>query len=324
MSGGTTISVVVPTYNHRDLVLETLGSVFAQTYGDYEVIVVNDGSPDDTREVLRPLVEAGRIRYVEQPNQGQAAARNRGLAEARGDMVAFLDDDDLWPPDKLEWQAQELLEQPESVLVYGRPARIRRSGALAPVEDETFPSGRVERAFLEGCWLLSPGQALIRTSALRELGGFDTSVWGSDDWDLYIRLSALGEFRYVERIALHYRVHAGNASGDALRHVANHYRVLRKHAERYRRLGGIGLLLAQMYRASLYFNPNLLRFAREARSRGEYGRALLAYAHAAVLDPRVHARLRRLASPSRKPGRIDDRGGSEIGSGPPARPDLVP
>lgn len=318
------ISVVVPAYNHRDHVLATLDSVFAQTYGDYEVIVVNDGSPDDTREVLRPLAEAGRIRYFEQPNRGQPAARNRGLAEARGDFVAFLDDDDLWPPDKLEWQARELREHPESVLVYGRPARIRRNGMLVPAEDETFPTGRVERAFLEGCWLLSPGQALIRTAALRELGGFDTSLWGSDDWDLYIRLSGLGEFRYVERIALHYRVHAGNASGDALRHVANHYRVVRKHADRYRAAGGgIGLLVTHLYRASLYFNPNLLRFARAARSRGEYGRALRAYAHAAVLDPRVHARLQRLASPWRRPGWNDDRGGSETGQGQPARPDLI-
>ena len=95
-----TVSVIIPTYNHVDYVAETLETVFAQTFGDYEVIVVNDGSPDGTAEVLRPSREAGRIRYIEQANAGQAAARNRGLAEARGEFIAFLDDDDLWPPDK--------------------------------------------------------------------------------------------------------------------------------------------------------------------------------------------------------------------------------
>jgi glycosyltransferase involved in cell wall biosynthesis len=101
------ISVIIPTYRHRDFILRTLDSVFAQTRGDYEIIVVNDGSPDDTKTVLTPLVDAGRIRYVEQPNGGQSQARNRGLELARGKYIAFLDDDDLWPPDKLEWQTEE-------------------------------------------------------------------------------------------------------------------------------------------------------------------------------------------------------------------------
>src|SRR5271170_3450676 len=98
------VSVVIPTYNHRDFVVEALESVFAQTFTDYEVIVVNDGSPDDTAAVLRPYIESGRIRYIEQENRGQAGARNRGLAEARGEFVAYLDDDDLWLRDKLAWQ----------------------------------------------------------------------------------------------------------------------------------------------------------------------------------------------------------------------------
>src|SRR3954470_24757434 len=97
------VSVVIPTYRHRDYVLRTLDSVFAQTYRDFEVIVVNDGSPDDTNRRIRPLVSAGRIRYIEQANAGQAAARNTGIAHARGRYIALLDDDDLWPADKLAW-----------------------------------------------------------------------------------------------------------------------------------------------------------------------------------------------------------------------------
>src|ERR1700719_2929443 len=102
------VSVIIPTYNHRDFVLDAIESVFAQTFTDYEVIVVNDGSPDDTASVLAPLASAGRIRYLEQANAGQGAARNRGIAQARGEFIALLDDDDRWPADKLEWQVGEL------------------------------------------------------------------------------------------------------------------------------------------------------------------------------------------------------------------------
>ncbi|MBA2437335.1 MAG: glycosyltransferase family 2 protein, partial [Acidimicrobiia bacterium] len=125
------ISVVVPTYNHRDFVLQALESAFAQTFTDIEVIVVNDGSGDDTEALLRPLVQAGRIAYLEQENQGQAAARNRGWQAARGKYVAFLDDDDLWPPGKLEWQARVLEEQPQTVLVYGPPSRLHPDGTIS-------------------------------------------------------------------------------------------------------------------------------------------------------------------------------------------------
>ena len=116
------VSVIIPTYKHQDFVLATLDSVFAQTFTDYEVIVINDGSPDDTAEVLLPLAEAGRIRYIEQKNTGQSIARNRGIAEAQGEFIALLDDDDLWPPDKLEWQVEALRRQPDVALIAGPAA----------------------------------------------------------------------------------------------------------------------------------------------------------------------------------------------------------
>ena len=93
------VSVVIPTYKHAEHVLETLGSVFAQTFTGHEVIVVNDGSPDDTAERLRPLAEAGRIRYFEQPNAGQSSARNRAVTAAAGEFIEFLAADEHWPTD---------------------------------------------------------------------------------------------------------------------------------------------------------------------------------------------------------------------------------
>ena len=278
------VSVVIPTYNHREYVLRTLESVFAQTAPPTEVIVVNDGSPDDTADVLRPLAESRRIRYVEQPNRGQAAARNRGLAEARGEFVAFLDDDDEWPREKLQWQSEALRASPDAVLVYGS-FRLLRNGNLQAQDPAERPSGRVQRQFRQQCWIMSPGQTLMRTAAVRDLGGFDTGIWGSDDWDLYIRLSQRGPFLYQDRVALHYRQHAANASARALEHALNHLKVVRRH------IGwNLPLLISHQRAASRYFCPRLRDFAHHSRVSRCYGDAARAQLLALTFDPLLAVR----------------------------------
>jgi len=224
------VSVIIPTYRHQAHILDTLESVHAQTFSDYEVIVVNDGSPDDTHEVLRPLVEVGKIRYMEQENAGQAAARNRGIAEARGEFIALLDDDDLWPADKLEWQVPALQQHPEAVLVYGYFDTFGRASSERHPETAAIAvQGDVLRSFRRGNYIGSPGQCLIRASALRAIRGFDAELWGVDDWDLYIRLANCGPFLYHHRCALQYRVHEQNASRNVQRMYRNALRLQQKH-----------------------------------------------------------------------------------------------
>lgn len=235
------VSVIIPTYSHQDFVLATLDSVFAQTFTDYEVIVVNDGSPDDTAEVLRPLAEAGRIRYIQQQNQGQSAARNRGIAEAQGEFIALLDDDDLWPPDKLEWQVQLLRENADAVLVYGgvslvdpqfeRERDSQKDYFIRPEKPDSV--GNAYKEFFIKNPTLSPGQTLIRTAAIKQIQGFDPNIWGADDYDLYIRLARLGDFIFQRRRALFYRMHAENASKNFRRHYRNVCTVRRKHLGQY-------------------------------------------------------------------------------------------
>jgi glycosyltransferase involved in cell wall biosynthesis len=222
------ISVIIPTFNHGEFVAETLESVFAQTYGNFEVIVVNDGSRDDTESVLRPYIEAQRIRYLRQENQGVAAARNAGLALATGEWIAFLDDDDLWPMDKLEWQVSRL-ESSNAVMVGGlcslfgdakdRKMLLTSDDFIAFTTPELFKSNPFG----------SPGQTLIRKSALDQIGGFDPLIWGVDDMDLWIRLSKIGEIRRYQRLALFYRAHDANASLDILRMAKNMEAVIRKN-----------------------------------------------------------------------------------------------
>jgi len=220
------VSVIIPTYRHRDFVLQALDSVFAQTFKNFEVIVVNDGSPDDTDQVLRPLREAGRIKYLEQPNAGHAAARNRGLADASGEFVAFLDDDDLWPPDKLQWQVEVLAAEPTLGVVAGRAVVFEQSPENCL---ELRPRDRVvtfESLFLiNPIW--SPGQTLIRTALLKAHNGLSAEVWGADDLDLWMRLSRSTRIEMHPQLALRYRRHGGNSSADRLRMLQNHLKVLK-------------------------------------------------------------------------------------------------
>ena len=238
------VSVIIPTYRHAEYVGRALDSVFAQTFREYEVIVVNDGSPDDTAQVLAPLVQEGRITtYIEQKNAGQASARNRGIAAAQGEFIALLDDDDWWPAEKLAWQVEALRADPACAVVYGIPLPVDEKGESTVPQDgygnrmdwpASGPSGAVYEQMLSRCWLISPGQALVRRSALAgDRNIFDPQLRGCDDWDLWLRIAERGStFRFEPRDALYYRLHGGNASRDTLGMRQNELRLLLKHLGR--------------------------------------------------------------------------------------------
>ena len=287
------VSVVIPTYRHAEYVEETLSSVFAQTFSDYEVIVVNDGSPDDTAARLRPLAQAGRVRYFEQANAGQAAARNRGLAEARGEFVAYLDDDDLWPPDKLAWQVAALREHPVWVMVSGLSGGIDAEGRRV---ESPWVSGAVETQsttdLFEGGGIDSPGQVLVRRSALEAVGGFDPALWGSDDVDLWIRLSTRGGVGRVLHMALYYRRHATNASNAAARMFWNAVRMVRKNLPLLPREQRTPTWRNALHGVYLYSGKRVLNAARRGgwRDRWAAGR-VLAYLLPTMLRDGTLARL---------------------------------
>jgi len=156
------VSVVIPAYKSTYLI-KTVESVLAQSYAAWEVIVVNDGSPYQIRKLLESFIDSRRITYIEQENRGTAAARNRGLAEATGEFIAFLDDDDFWPPDKLEWQAQYLTEHPDAgVVVGGCIAYVDESGKV--VKQHSLDDRLLSfEDFFTSSYIRSPGQAPLMT-----------------------------------------------------------------------------------------------------------------------------------------------------------------
>jgi glycosyltransferase involved in cell wall biosynthesis len=225
------VSVIIPVYGHAGYVLDSLDSVFAQSYTDFEVIVINDGSPDASESVLEPYISSGKIKYVCQENKGVAAARNHGLALASGDFVAFLDDDDIWPASKLEIQADQM-ENCDAVVVGGSSHGFididTHNADVVSFDPHKFELLNTIDFFL-GNPFTSPGQVIIRKSALDVVGGYDEAIWGVDDLDLWIRLSRIGEIRQYEYMALHYRVHDANASLNLEKMARNTELVIRKN-----------------------------------------------------------------------------------------------
>ena len=271
------VSVIVPAYGHANYILETLESVFQQTFQDFELIVVNDGSPDETAEVLALLISSGKIRYFEQPNQGVAVARNLGITNSHGRYIALLDDDDLWPPDKLEWQVAEL-ESSDAVLIGGIAGSIGVDGSLqAPVGAPDEVRLYAFEDLFDGSPFLSPGQTLIRRSAFESAGGFDREIWGADDFDLWLGLSLHGPVIRRNRLALYYRTHDSNASRNLIRMILNVKKVIEKRLFGYRDRCGSDCksrayqelfrylghpLIMQIKGAGLRFPPDITTFSK--------------------------------------------------------------
>jgi glycosyltransferase involved in cell wall biosynthesis len=217
------VTVIVAAYNGERFLRETLESAFAQDFEAFEVVLVDDGSRDRTSEIAQTFP----VRYVRQENQGLPAARNAGLALARGDLIAFLDDDDVLPPTKLSVQVRYLDEHPTTGCVLGRQEWILEEGVEPPpmVRDPIFGE-------LGGIQLVT---AMIRRHVLEELGGFDPSYLYAEDRDLFIRMRGCGvEIAVLPDVVLHKRLHGANMTMNA---PTTHpmLRSLREKLERERR-----------------------------------------------------------------------------------------
>ncbi|AXS82091.1 glycosyltransferase [Marinobacter sp. Arc7-DN-1] len=288
------ISVITPTYNRARFLPNAVASVLAQTHADLELIIVDDGSEDNTRNVLKPFLADKRVRYFHQENQGQSHARNLALKQATGDFIAFLDSDDVWAPDKLEKQLAVFRANPEVDIVHGDEAIINEQGAVISLQNMRRYSGRITRYLLADN-SVSITTALVRRRCFDEMGGFDTSVGVADDYELWLRFSARYCYQYEPGIVASYRVMADQISSDKRRRYAANERIIQQFLARYgevlspgeRRWG-----LARFY----------CRKARYFASAGERGKAVGAIAGAlrnAPLDSVVWRALYRVAVPRR-------------------------
>lgn len=208
------VSVVMPAYNAARWIAQSIESVLAQSYGSWELIVVDDGSTDATPAVVSNYSEY--VHYVRQQNQGAPAARNRGIREARGDYFLFLDADDLLTPNALEVLTAFLETHPEIDVAYGDGFLIDENGT--PFQSLHDYRIRVSESYLEqfviSAYIGYLGVILFRRSALTHLDGpFDEELFAVEDWDLLIRVAAAGcKFANVPEVIGYYRIHGSNTS----------------------------------------------------------------------------------------------------------------
>ncbi len=179
------VSVIIPTYNRREFVREALASVYAQTFLDFELIVVDDGSTDDTEAVVHEFSEA---RYLWQENRGVSAARNAGAAASCGPLLAFLDSDDLWQPGKLAAQVAFFQAYPEARICQTEEIWLRNGIRVNPHRKHRKPSGDIFARSLELC-LVSPSAVMLRRTFFEQLGGFDENLPACEDYDLWLRIA---------------------------------------------------------------------------------------------------------------------------------------
>lgn len=244
------ISIIVPTYNYARLLEKTLASINSQTLRDWECIVVDDGSTDETRTLVENLAARdGRFIYCHRVNGGAAAARNTGLERVNpaSRYVAFMDADDLWSPDALELLFKQAESAPECIgaqcvadaidadghLVGGgvHADRIRHrlgieNGKVIPWEASRPTSFNV-MVFQNFC---PPGIFLIRRDVLEKTGLFDSAFAMTDDWDMQIRLSRHGAFVFLDKVLVHYRRHEVNNNPANARVVHRSLRLVRRRA----------------------------------------------------------------------------------------------
>jgi glycosyltransferase involved in cell wall biosynthesis len=211
------VSIIIPTYNRAALLVEALNSVFAQTYQNFEIIIVDDGSTDGTLSVLNPLVEQGLIRYIYQQNRGESAARNHGIVEANGRYIAFLDSDDLFEPSKLEIQVKYLQDHSEIGLVHSGFTKFDNDGNDLGYRDPSWFSGKIYPQILT-YWttLMAVDTVLIPKIVFDAVGLFNESLHIGPDLDMWRRIARKYPFGFINKSLARVRVHAGNISGDKL------------------------------------------------------------------------------------------------------------
>jgi glycosyltransferase involved in cell wall biosynthesis len=258
-------------------------SALQQTLKDIEVLIVDDGSTDNTRAVVEPLLADRRVKYLCQENRGQAAAKNHGVRESRGEYVAFLDADDMWVCDKLEQQIPLLLRSPAVGVVYSKMAYIDEAGKELGVSNYEMFRGQVSGPMLISNFI-GFGTSVARRQCFERLGAFDESMRMGIDYDLWLRFSTEYEFDYVDRPLLLYRVWSGQMSNNCRGRYLSGIATMQRFLQRFPDLVdkgtqqlawahtyvGFGQCLHQLEQRAA---PALRLYARALRYKPAYGPA---------------------------------------------------
>lgn len=221
------VSVIIPNYNHAQYLGDAIRSVLAQTYRNYEIIVIDDGSTDNSRAVATEFGE--RVNYIYQNNAGLSAARNTGINASNGSLIGVLDADDMYEPDYLNVLVAALQEHPDAAGVYcGYQFVDDLNRPLPQVEARQVKPDRLYAALLEGNFFV-PESIFLRRSVYEDVGLFDESLRACEDWDVWLRVAKKYKLIHSPKILTRHRILPGSMSTDPLRMLNNRLAVMKKH-----------------------------------------------------------------------------------------------
>ena len=239
------VSVIMPTFNRLQFLPAALASLFDQSYPHWELIVADDGSEAATRGYLQSLSVHPRVRLLWLPHSGRpAVARNAALRVARGDLVAFLDSDDLWLPEKLARQIASLREHPRRLWSYTAFALVNAAGEPQPQRASTAPGGSILERMLRNEIIIMPSSVVVTRAVLERLGAFDEELVMSEDEELWLRLAVESEIDGIDEPLTLIRRH-GEHVGDVLIAWRDRRRVFEKALRTHRRAPFAPLLRRQ-------------------------------------------------------------------------------
>jgi glycosyltransferase involved in cell wall biosynthesis len=205
------ISVIIPVYNGEKTIQETIESVLHQTYTSFEILVINGGSADSTLDIVSHISDR-RIKLFNYPQANVAVNRNRGLTNASGEFITFLDADDIWTKDKLELQYKALQESPEATVAYSWTNAIDQTGKFLRVCSHAQWEGNVYAKFLLDDFIGNGSNVMVRSFAFQEVGNFNETLTNAEDTEMWIRLAARYNFVPVEKVQVFYRISPNSKS----------------------------------------------------------------------------------------------------------------
>lgn len=222
------VSIIMPAYNAEKFISKSIESVLQQTYQNWELLVVNDGSKDNTSSIVK-LFNYTRIKLIEQENGGVSKARNTGIANSTGEFIAFLDSDDLWLKDKLEIQVKYMMNNQNIVLSYGDYLSFIEDGKI--IENKQLYPFKIKdlKQRLLVFNSIATLTVMVKSDVLKATSGFDTELFGPEDWDLWIKISQKGDIGYIKENLAMYREHEGGISKNKKRQLDEEYKVLNRH-----------------------------------------------------------------------------------------------
>ena len=209
------VSVILPTFNgaSRGYFEQSAKSVLAQTYQDIELLIIDDGSGDDTKKASEDLAQDSRVRYIYQENKGLSGARNTGIENATGDYIAFIDDDDIWQPEKIERQVRffEASGDERIGMVFTHIALIDGAGKVVG-DQRHFASGDIYKDLFFENVIDSPSSVLIKTEVIKTCGTFTESLKSCEDYELWFRIAKKYTIYSINELLVMYRVHQNKMS----------------------------------------------------------------------------------------------------------------